>query len=188
MDNIKEASHHTGGPPHLNDHDVIDALRAAHRHQSQLLILADQKANILVGILAVILTIIFTKADNLLEISDTYLIPLACFVAMEVTALVLALLVIMPKTIGRPHADSMENIPNPLFFGFFTAFSENEYLDYLSTRLNDNSSARRFLAKDLYQGGSVLRKKYVLLKYTYLLAVAGVALLAFSSVLFLFIR
>ena len=43
-------------------------------------------------------------------------------------------------------------------------------------------------AKDLYQGGSVLRKKYVLLKYTYLLAVAGVALLAFSSVLFLFIR
>lgn len=169
----------------LGSHDVIYALRTAHQHQSQLLTLADQKANILVGILAVILTIIFTKSEFLTNVSDLSIIPIAFFILFEVTALLLALLVIMPKTMGQLNTTRIENIPNPFFFGFFTNFQEDEYLEYLSDRLNDDKSARNFLAKDIYQIGLVLRKKYILLKYTYILAFAGVLLLSTSTVIFL---
>ena len=169
----------------LGSHDVIYALRTAHQHQSQLLTLADQKANILVGILAVILTIIFTKSEFLTNERDLSIIPIAFFILFEVTALLLALLVIMPKTMGQLNTTRIENIPNPFFFGFFTNFEEDNYLEYLSDRLNDDKSARYFLAKDIYQIGLVLRKKYILLKYTYILAFAGVFLLASSTVIFL---
>ena len=172
----------------INSHDVIYTLRTAHQHQSQLLVLADQKANILVGILAVLLTIIFTRANVLTQASGKFLIPIACFIMLEVLALVFALLVIMPKTIGRLHTNRIENIPNPFFFGFFTRFGEEEYLEYLTHRLDDDRSARYLLAKDLYQIGQVLRKKYVLLKYTYVLAVSGVSLLALFTVAFLLTR
>ena len=163
-------------------------LRTAQQSFTQLSVAADQKANILVGILAVMLTIMFTKSDLLADISGTFLVPIACFIVLEVAALILALLVIMPKTIGRPNGRGIENIANPFFFGFFTMYSEEEYLGYLSRRMNDNGSARHLLARDLYQTGFVLRKKYALLKYTYLLAVTGIILLALSTVLSLFIR
>ena len=172
----------------VNSRNAIYALRTTHQHQSQLLVLADQKANILVGILAVILTIIFTKAQFLASLSGIYIIPIAVFIILEVAALLLALLVIMPKTIGHLHTSKIENIPNPFYFGFFTKFREDEYVEYLSLRLNDGMSARILLAKDIYQTGVVLRKKYILLKYTYILAFAGVLLLASSVVAFLFIR
>jgi hypothetical protein len=171
-----------------NSRNAIYALRTTHQHQSQLLVLADQKANILVGILAVILTIIFTKADFLTNASVIYIIPIAVFIILEVAALLLALLVIMPKTIGHLHTTKIEDIPNPFYFGFFTMFSEDEYVEYLSNTLKDGMSARSLLAKDIYQTGFVLRRKYVLLKNTYILAFAGVLVLASSVVAFLFIR
>jgi hypothetical protein len=105
---------------------------------------------------------------------------------LEVAALLLALLVVMPKTVGQLNPLHIENIPNPFFFGFFTKFREEEYLGYLADNLGDDQQARHLLAKDLYQIGIVLRKKYYLLKYTYLLAVAGVVLLAFSTVVYWF--
>jgi hypothetical protein len=184
----------SGYQPEINDqldihgHDVIYALRTAHQHQSQLLVVADQKANILVGILAVILTIIFTKADVLTHLSGKFSISIACFIVLEVVALILALLVIMPKTIGRLNTTNIENIPNPFFFGFYTRFGEDEYLEYLSRRLNNDKSARYLLGKDLYQIGFVLKRKYVLLKYAYVLAVVGVILLTSSTVVLLLIQ
>ena len=125
----------------IASHDVIYAIRTAHQHQSQLLVLADQKANILVGILSVVLTIIFTKSSALTNISSDLFVPVACFIVLEVVALLLALLVIMPKTIGQLNTTKIENIPNPFFFGFFTRFREDEFLEYLSRELNDDKSA-----------------------------------------------
>jgi len=194
MNNNREKSGDPDGQLYMqheldtNSRNAIYALRTTHQHQSQLLVLADQKANILVGILAVILTIIFTKADFLTNLSGIYIIPIAVFIILEVAALLLALLVIMPKTIGHLHTTKIENIPNPFYFGFFTKFSEDDYVEYLSDTLKDGMSARSLLAKDIYQTGIVLRKKYVLLKYTYILAFVGVLVLASSVVAFLFIR
>jgi hypothetical protein len=44
------------------------------------------------------------------------------------------------------------------------------------------------LARDIYQAGLVLRKKYSLLKYTCLLAVGGVLSLSVATVIHLIIQ
>jgi len=170
-----------------NSLDIIHALRTAHQYQTQLIILADQKANILIGIVAIILTILFTRADFLTKIDAWLLIPLAGFVSVEVAALFLALLVIMPKTVGRLKTMHIEDLPNPLFFGFFTKFKEQEYVTYLTNKLDSNLSARELLTSDLYQIGLVLQKKYTLLKQAYSLAVVGIILLIIFTIIFLFV-
>lgn len=170
----------------IDDHDVIYALRTAHQNQTQLIILADHKANVLVGIVAVTLTILFTNINFLNDVDHKLSIPLACFILMEIIALFLALLVIMPKTTGRSQTMKLEDIPNPLFFGFFTKFKEDEYVMYLTDKMHDNQSARKFLARDLYQIGVVLKRKYLLLKYAYGFAVAGVVSLLCSTFVLLF--
>jgi len=138
-----------------------------------------------VGILALLITIVFTRIDFLSKLSGMLLIPVAGFLVLELAAFLLAIWVIMPKTIGQFNETRTENIPNIFFFGFFTSFSEDEYLDYLTHRLNGNGSARYHLAKDLYQIGAVLRSKYVLVKYAYSVAILGVILLSASTVIFL---
>lgn len=150
MENNREAVHSHDDPLKFNDHDVIHPLRTTHQHQSRLLALADLKARILVGILAVILTIIFTNADFLADVGSNFLIPLVSFIVLEVAALVLALLVIMPKNHRASACSWYRKHAEPVLFGFFSLFSQDEYLGYLTRRINDSQSARHFLAKDHY--------------------------------------
>ena len=74
-------------------------------------------------------------------------------------------------------------MPNPFFFGFYTRFTEEQYLNYLSGKLRNDAESRELLARDLYQTGQVLLKKYKLLKYTYLLAMIGILLLVVATII-----
>jgi len=168
----------TNNPPlasaKKDDHDVIYTLRTAHQNQTQLIIMADKKAHILIGVISVILTILFTKIDLNTGLQDSLLLPFAAFVLLEITAVILALLVIIPNT-GRFKAPAdIENIPNALFFGFFTRYPQDDYVNFLMKHIDNNESSRRALVTDLYQIGKVLKKKYRLLRYSYLSATAGI--------------
>ena len=158
---------------HDDGHDVIYTLRTAHQNQTQHLLLADQKANVLIGIVAVILTILFTRTNFLtsseLLVRNIFLL----FVLLELLAFFLAILVITPKGVKtHPHA-SLDEVPNALFFGYFTRFSENDYLEFMQQRLSSSGEARTFLVRDLYQIGVVLKRKYRLLKMAYMATAAG---------------
>lgn len=76
-------------------------------------------------------------------------------------------------------------MPNPLFFGFFSVYSESEYVDYMTKKLVDNDSARELLLKDLYQVGKVLKRKFTLLKFAYTFATAGIIIGVASTAVFL---
>lgn len=168
-----------------DDHDVIYTLRTAHQNQMQLVIMADKKAHILIGVISVTLTILFTRVDiqNLLQAG--YIIPFTGFMALEILSVVLALLVIIPSTKRFHTPESIEQIPNALFFGYFTNYEQNAYVDYLLTTLQDNMAARKILATDFYQVGHILKKKYRLLRYSYLAATLGVVIPFIAGLQFL---
>ena len=157
-----------------DDHDVIYTLRTAHQNQTQLVIMADKKAHILIGVISVILTILFTKVDVQPDLRASFILPFASFLLLEMTAVVLALLVIIPSTKRFNTPPDINNIANPLFFGFFTNYPQEEYVDFLIKRVDDNDAARRALVTDLYQIGCILKKKYRLLRYSYLSATIGI--------------
>lgn len=96
-----------------SSHDVIYTLRTVHQHQTQLLILADQKANILTGIVAIILTILITNAKYL-NGYEQFLFSFSGFLAIELSALVMAILVVLPRTRHKTSLN-IEEMQNPFF-------------------------------------------------------------------------
>ncbi len=171
-----------------SDHDVIYTLRTANQNQTQLNVMADQKANILIGTMGIMISVLFSKAFTATNISTQMLIPISIFMLMEISALMFAILVLMPKTVGQIKTSTIENIQNPLFFGLFTQFPEHEYVDYITDNMNNDITARRFLVHDIYQNGLVLKKKYKLLKLAYIFTVLGIVLPAIFFGIFLWIR
>lgn len=155
------------------DRDVIQTLRTAHQNQTQLNLMADQKANILIGTLVLMFTVIFTRLLTLSEFDKQIILPLTVFIVLELIPIVLTTLVLVPKNIQGLKGVAIENMPNPLFFGFFTSYSEQEYADYMANTLCDNQSAQLFLVKDIYQIGLILKRKYRLLKQAYTSAMIG---------------
>ncbi len=138
--------------------------------------MADQKANILIGTLVLMFTVVLTRLLQLVEVNSQLILPLMVFVLMQLIPLVLTVLVLIPKNINGPKAGDITQIGNPLFFGFFTRYSEQDYIDYLNNILCDDESARTLLMKDIYQIGMILKRKYILLRLAYIFALLGVIL------------
>src|SRR5215470_12999310 len=116
----------------IRDRDVIYALRTVHQNQTQLVILADQKANVLIGIVAGILTFLLTKTNFLTSVENKFFIPCAGFLVLEGIALVFAVLELIPKTTKPLQTLHIEDMSNPLFFWHFTKFPADDYVAYLT--------------------------------------------------------
>jgi len=152
------------------NHDIIQTLRTAHQNQAQLNLMADQKANILIGALILMYTMVFSRLLTLAEYSDQVMVPLAAFVVLGILPLAITTFVLVPRNIKEQVSEKIEHMPNPLFFGFFTEFSEREYVDYMTSAIDVGEKARRLMLKDLYQIGVVLKRKYRLLRLAYIFA------------------
>ncbi len=156
------------------DNDVIHVLRSTHSNQAGLISLADQKANVIIGIVAVTLTLLFTNTTFLKTLSQPLITILFFSVLAELLALFFALLVMMPKSAKKVSPGHIDTIENPLFFGHFTQHKENEYVNYIIENIDNNLAARQHMARDIYQTGLILKRKYKFLKYAYALAASGV--------------
>ena len=156
------------------DNDVIHVLRSTHSNQAGLISLADQKANVIIGIVAVTITLLFTNTTFLKNLSQPLITLLFFSVLAELLALFFALLVMMPKSAKKIRRGHLDTIENPLFFGHFTQHKENEYVNYMIENIDNNLAARQHMVRDIYQTGLVLRRKYKYLKYAYALAASGI--------------
>ena len=66
-------------------------------------------------------------------------------------------------------------MPNPFFFGFYTNFTEEDYVAHMLNTIEDNEKAKALFLKDIYQMGNILKRKYKQLRRAYLFAFLGVA-------------
>jgi hypothetical protein len=109
-------------------HDVIRALRPAPQARTYPLLPADQQSNTLLSALAVKLSIMSTKADVGSGTGGVFTLPVACCAMLEVAALVLAWLVVMPGTMGCMNPLQIESIPDPCIFRSLTKPGEGNRL------------------------------------------------------------
>ncbi len=156
--------------------DVIQTLRTAHQNQTQLNLMADQKANILIGALVVVFSVVLSRVGAVLDLHDRLNLPVLAFVLLQLVPLVLATLVLIPRNVRlkKRRNQSMAEVSNPLFFGHYSVFAQDEYIEHMMQRLEDNAAARILLLTDLYQMGQILKRKYRLLRRAYVAAAIGV--------------
>jgi hypothetical protein len=144
---------------------AVHMMRQTQHAQMQLSGIADAKANILMGATFVIFTIAVGQSQG-----GAAPLPLLILGGAAFFSAILAVLAVIPK-VHRAEGGKSGNL---LFFGEFTAMEQEEFIDELMTRLQDDDALFRTMARDIYQNGRVLqRKKYRLLGLAYQVFLLG---------------
>jgi len=154
--------------------------------------IADSKANILLSVNAIIISIslstIIPKLDN--PKNAHLIIPTFIMLIFSVATIIFAILSTKPKvTKGNfTKEDIEEKKVNLLFFGNFYQMPLDEYETALHEIMEDRKYLYNSLIMDLYYLGIVLEKKYRLLSTTYKIFMVGIIvsviafMIAFHSV------
>lgn len=151
-------------------------LRTTSENHMQLSGLADSKANILISVNAIIISLILSVLIRKIEV-DTYLaIPTLIFLATSVITIVLAIIATRPKiTRGRfSREDVIHGKTNLLFFGNFYKTSLEDYKWGMSMMMRDPNYLYGGLVDDIYYLGTVLGKKYRILSIAYYVFMIGI--------------
>ncbi len=165
---------------------IQSVFRVTLKNHIKLSDIADTKANILLSVNAIIISIalsnLIPKLDNP---SNSYLIvPTIIFLLFTVTAIVMSVLATRPNvTSGKFSKKDVDNKKvNLLFFGNFHKMNLNEFEWAMNEMLNDKEYIYSSMTKDLYFLGLVLQKKYQILRNTYTIFMIGivVSVIAFA--------
>ncbi|MDT7829195.1 DUF5706 domain-containing protein [Pricia sp. S334] len=154
--------------------------RVSMRNHLKLSDIADTKANILLSVNAIIISLVLSnllpKLDNP---SNDYLIyPAAIFVLFSVVSMIMSVAATRPNvTTGEFTKDDVKDQKvNLLFFGNFHKMDLKDYEWAIQELLKDQAYVYNTMTKDLYFLGVVLNRKYALLRWTYTIFMIGMVL------------
>ncbi|MEP3823055.1 MAG: Pycsar system effector family protein [Nonlabens ulvanivorans] len=152
--------------------------RTALRNHIKLSDIADTKANILLSVNAIIISLALANLIPKLEqVSNRHLLwPTLILVLFSVASIVLSIMSTRPNiTSGEfPDDEVRERKVNLLFFGNFHKMPLNKYKDSVMDLLEEKEEVYESLIKDLYYLGVVLARKYKLLRLTYTIFMIGI--------------
>ena len=154
--------------------------RVSMRNHLKLSDIADTKANILLSVNAIIISLLLTnlipKLDN--PTNDYLIYPTGIFVLCSIASMIMSVLATRPNvTSGEFDKEDVEKKKvNLLFFGNFHKMSLKDYEWAMQELIKDQNYVYNTLTKDLYFLGVVLDKKYKLLRWTYTIFMIGIIL------------
>ena len=160
------------------DRGIQTLYRVTLKNHLTLSNIADTKANILLSVNAIIISLalsnLIPKLDNP---SNEYLIyPTVIFIVFSVASMVLAVLATRPNvTRGKfTLEDVKQKKVNLLFFGNFHKMKLDDYEWAIGELVKDKDYIYSSLTKDLYFLGLVLNRKYNILRWTYTIFMIGI--------------
>ncbi|GAB1309641.1 hypothetical protein KH5_23240 [Urechidicola sp. KH5] len=163
---------------------VETVFRVTLRNHIKLSDIADTKANILLSVSAITLSIALTNLFPKLDKPDnSYLIyPTLIFIGITVVTMIFSILSTRPKiTSGMFTKEDVENKKvNLLFFGNFHKMPLDEYIAGMEELIEDRTYLYQSLMKDLYFLGIVLNKKYRMLRVAYTIFMVGIIISVLS--------
>lgn len=157
---------------------ISTVFRIVAQSQNNLSQMADSKANILISVNAIVLSVIIgTIFDNLLT-DPNLQIPVMMIVLVCVLAIVFGILATRPNvTSGTFTKEDIANKKtNLLFFGNFHKMGYADYDWAMTELLSDKNYLYSSMIKDTYFLGIVLAKKYRYLRVAYNIFMYGLIL------------
>jgi len=167
------------------DRGVQTFFRVALKNHIKLSDIADTKANILLSVNAIIISLVLSNLLSKLDSpSNNYLIiPTLIFTVFSVVSMVLSVIATRPNiTSGEFTKEDVEQKRvNLTFFGNFHKMELKEYQWAITELIKDKDYLYDSMTKDLYFLGKVLDRKYRILRVTYNIFMTGmiVSVIAF---------
>jgi hypothetical protein len=157
--------------PQSHAHSIY-LLRTVQQQHVTLSMMADQKANMLLGVTSVVMALV-VREGRLDGLSPAVLV----MGAFSFAAALLCMMAVIPK-IGGPRPDTRpEARPNLLFFGIFAELDEDDYLHRMQQVMASDAEIYATMVRDVHQQGLLLkRKKYYWLGWAYRVFIAGLVL------------
>lgn len=154
--------------------------RVTLRNHLKLSDIADTKANILLSVNAIVISLLLAnlipKLDNP---SNSHLIyPTLLFIVFSVISMVLSILATRPNVTSGEFSkeDVKKKKVNLLFFGNFHKMKLDDFEWAIGEVMQDKEYLYSSMTKDLYFLGKVLNKKYKILRLTYTIFMLGIVI------------
>ncbi|WP_018477210.1 Pycsar system effector family protein [Pontibacter roseus] len=152
----------------------------------QLSVIADNKANMLVSVNAIIASIMISSFFNKFQDVPHLLLP---SILLTVVCLITVILAIRSTRPNIKNAAIPENKVDFLFFGDFVRLDSGTYRDGIRNIMRDHDLLYNSMADNIYIQGQVLARKYRLLKLAYTVFAIGLGAVLISYIVaWLFLR
>ncbi|HNP94480.1 MAG TPA: DUF5706 domain-containing protein [Cyclobacteriaceae bacterium] len=152
--------------------------------------MADSKANIMVSINAIILSVVVSVLFRKLEEFPELLVPTVMLVFSCLLTIVYAVLATRPNISSGKFTteDIKQKKTNLLFFGNFHGMQLDNYEWGVKEMMKDSDFLYGSIIKDIYFNGKVLARKYKLLRISYSIFMFGfvASILAFLIAMLMF--
>ena len=171
---------------------VLNMIRTTQRNNIDLKHIADNKANILMSINALMITFLFPIIfSNLDLIIDQYF-----YIPMGILAITCLITVFISATVLRPFSSKtilkkekmMEMDRSPFFFGNYHNMDSDTYFNYFNRVTSDEDALHRFIVDDLHFYGKILATKYNEIKLAYFTFKIGLFLTITSMIIVIIVN
>ena len=169
---------------------VDTLLRNAYRSQLDMQALAATKANIMISLNGLLMSMLIISGTHLVAINGLYVIPIVIFLITCATATTFAVFAARPET-SRNHyeLDDFERDKARLMvFEEFSDLSESEYVDAMTTLLSNPQRTYKSMLSHIHELGTTADKKYQHLYYSYTAFMAGTILTVVSLLMLVIMR
>ncbi|MEO6348066.1 MAG: Pycsar system effector family protein [Aquaticitalea sp.] len=150
--------------------------RTALRNHMKLSDIADTKANILLSVNAIIISLVLSNLISKLDTNSYLIYPTALFTLVGVVCMIMSIIATRPNITGGTFTkeDVANKNVNLTFFGNFHKMDLKEFEWAIGELVNDKEYIYSSMTKDLYFLGKVLDRKYRILRATYTVFMVGI--------------
>jgi len=163
-------------------------LRLTSENHMKLSDMADGKANILISVNSIIISVIITVLLRRLQDETFLTIPTIIFLSFTLITIILSILATRPGLNRGTFSDQdiIDKKTNLLFFGHYHKTPFDVYEKAMQQMMMEPDYLYRTLVKDIYQQGVVLARKFKLIRLAYNCFMIGIiiSVLAFAIAVF----
>ena len=168
----------------LQERGVVAMFRIMSENHVNLSQMADSKANIMISVNTIVLSIMLSLLLGKLQFYPEFIIPTVILVVVCLSTVIFSILATRPNITGGTFTkeDVKDKKINLLFFGNFFRMELFDYDWAMREMMNDKDYLYGNMIKDIYYLGIVLARKYKLLRISYNIFMYGLitAILAFG--------
>ena len=156
--------------------------KTALRNHIDLTSIADNKANIMLSVNALIITITISLVGSKVDTNNHLILPAIVLLTTSVVSIIYATLATRPiKTKGLTELDKIKSGPTNLFFyGNFYKMPFQNYKEGVQTVIQDDRKLDDSITSDLYYLGKALGTKFARLRTCYNVFAVGLTLTAIA--------
>ncbi len=151
--------------------------RSSFRSHIHLSMIADNKANIMISVNAIVISLLISVLtyQDITTTAPQILLPVVTFLITGMTSLVFAVLAVRPKVtqLNTSETAKEDYKKNIVFFGNFVNLELEEYEEAMDAMFRDGELMYGNMTRDLYFLGKVLDKKYRYLTHSYNIFMVG---------------